>query len=235
LRLVSALHLFSLLSMISSFAISDQLASRLNFDKSSPKTHVESANAKFGSLEAPARSLILPPINNIILIGSKRQKRRLTRWLNDIAVVPKSYITLKAIEASGHTLTIKHSIAARLSSGRTIAPMTQKITNGEGDDILIIFDADMDDRGSHRVFGVNNELIEFNAIQNLYHELAHAMHQMKGTWRYFASEKQTIEEENEFRKDLAVINDEPVRLRYRTKGAMINKLASGGIGYRLPE
>jgi hypothetical protein len=33
-------------------------------------------------------------------------------------------------------------------------------------------------------------LIEYTAIQNLYHELAHAMHMMKGSWCYFASEKQ---------------------------------------------
>ena len=174
------------------------------------------------------------PISNIVLMGTDQQKKRLTRWLNDIFVVPKGMSTLEAIEATGHTLTIKHSVAARLSSGRTIAPMTQNLTNGIGDDILIIFDADMDDRGTHRVFGVANELIEFNAIQNLYHELAHAMHQMQGTWRYFASEKQAIEEENEFRIDLAEINGEKPRLRFRTRGVSISTLGEGRLGYKLP-
>lgn len=174
------------------------------------------------------------PIANIILEGSLKQKRKLIRWLNDIAVVPKGWETLKAIEMSGHTLTIKHSLAARLSSGRTIAPMTQNITNGTGDSVLIIFDASMEDRGSHRVFGAKNELIEFNAIQNLYHELAHARHQMQGTWRYFASEKQAIEEENHFRIDLAKINGEQPRLRYHTKGVLISTIGSGGLGYQLP-
>jgi hypothetical protein len=157
----------------------------------------------------------------------------MTRWLNDIAVVSKGYKTLKAIEKSGHTLTIKHSVAARLSSGRTIAPMTRNLTNGVGDDILIIFDADMEDRGTHRVFSAANELIEFNAIQNLFHELAHAMHQMQGTWRYFASEEQAIEEENEFRIDLAKINGEKPRLRYRTRGVAIKSISAGGLGYAL--
>ena len=47
------------------------------------------------------------------------------------------------------------------------------------------------------------ELIEYTAVQTLYHELAHAMHMMNGTWRYFASERQAIEEENIFRRELA--------------------------------
>ena len=87
--------------------------------------------------------------------------------------------------------------------------------------------------GTHRVYGVNNQLIEFNALQNLYHELAHAMHQMQGTWRYFASEKQAIEEENEFRIDLANINGEKPRLRYRTHGIPINTVGVAHLGYRL--
>ena len=47
------------------------------------------------------------------------------------------------------------------------------------------------------------QLIEYTAIQNLYHELAHAKHMMAGTWRYFDSERQAIEEENIFRRELA--------------------------------
>ena len=49
------------------------------------------------------------------------------------------------------------------------------------------------------------ELIEYTAIQNLYHKLAHAMHMMNGTWRYFVSESQAIEVENVFRRQLAQI------------------------------
>ncbi len=173
------------------------------------------------------------PVSNIVLQGAKRQKQRLTRWLNEIALVPKGYATLQTIANSGHTLTIRHSEAARLSSGRTIAPMTRNITNGKGESVSIIFDADMEDRGTHRVFGLRNELIEFNALQNLYHELAHAMHQMQGTWRYFASEKQAIEEENQFRIDLADINGEKPRLRYHTNGVSITSVASGGLGYTI--
>jgi hypothetical protein len=58
-------------------------------------------------------------------------------------------------------------------------------------------------------------LLEYTAIQNLYHELAHAMHMTKGSWRYFASEKQAIEEENIFRRDLALMQNTPVMERWR--------------------
>ncbi len=205
----------------------NQLATELEISASEITTH-----KKFTSNHS-RKTFNSLPIKNVILVGTKKQKQRLKRWLNDISVIPKGYITLQAIEKTGHTLTIKHSDAARLSSGRTIAPMTQKITNGTGDDITIIFDADMDDIGTHRVFGVANELIEFNAQQNLYHELAHAMHLMQGTWRYFASEKQAIEEENEFRVDWAKMNGEKPRLRYHTNGVLITTIGSGGIGYKM--
>lgn len=109
------------------------------------------------------------------------------------------------------------------------------LTNGVVEDILIIFDATMEDRGTHRVFGTHDELIEFNAQQNLFYELAHAMHKMQGTWRYFDSEGQAIEEENEFRIDLAKINKEKPRLRYDVKGILISNTYSGGIGYQLAQ
>ena len=142
-------------------------------------------------------------IQNISLIGSKQQTQRFIYWLDEIATTQKGRDTLAAIVRSGHTLTIQHSIKARLSAGRTIAPMTENLINKKGESVTIIFDADMPDAGSHRVYNRHFELIEFTALQNLYHELAHAMHQMQGTWRYFASEDQAIEEENIFRAELA--------------------------------
>lgn len=181
------------------------------------------------------RSFNQLPINNIVLVGTRKERQKLKRWLHDIAVVPVGYRTLKRIEASGHILTLKHSGAARLSSGRTIAPMTRDLINGKGADVTIIFDAKMSDSGSHRVFSAKSELIEFNAQQNLFHELAHAMHQMQGTWRYFDSEGQAIEEENKFRIDLAEINKAKANLRYFTKGVHISKVGLGGIGYPLNE
>ena len=88
----------------------------------------------------------------------------------------------------------------------------------------------MPDTGSHRVYNRRFELIEFTALQNLYHELAHAMHQMQGTWRYFASEDQAIEEENIFRAELAQKkqhkeeqNKQLAALRFGKDGEPINR------------
>jgi len=56
------------------------------------------------------------------------------------------------------------------------------------------------------VYNGERELIIYTAVENLFHELAHARHKMNGTWRYFYSEEQSIEEENIFRRELAVLN-----------------------------
>ncbi len=157
----------------------------------------------------------------INIIAPDQNKKRLLAWLDQIAQVDKGRQTLLAIILSGHQLTIKHSAIATLSAGRTIAPMTDDLINGKGASVTIIFDMNIPDSGSHQVYDDNIRLIEFNAIQNLYHELAHAMHQMNGTWRYFASEKQAIEEENIFRRELAISKGKTPKLRYGKFGVLI--------------
>lgn len=156
--------------------------------------------------------------SNIILEGTEKQQRKLKFWLQRISLHPHGYKTLEAIAKSDHQLTIAHSDAARMSAGRTIAPMTMDLSNGVGASVKIIFDANMPHSGTHWVFGMRNELVEFSAVVNLYHELAHAMHQMQGTWRYFASERQAIEEENIFRLEMARSQGEVPILRGRTRG-----------------
>jgi hypothetical protein len=82
----------------------------------------------------------------------------------------------------------------------------------------------MDDIGTHMVYNGKKELIEYTAVQNLYHELAHAMHMMNGTWRYFASERQAIEEENIFRRQLAKIQGRTPTQRFRKSGVLISEV-----------
>ena len=154
----------------------------------------------------------------ITLEGTTQEKRNLLRWLKRIVSIAKGHDTLLSIIKSGNRLTIKHSPAARLSAGRTIAPMTYDLINGTGADVTIIFDALMPDEGAYRVFDRHNAVIEFTAVQNLYHELAHAMHKMQGTWRYFASEEQAIEEENLFRRQLALAQGKVPTQRYDVRG-----------------
>jgi hypothetical protein len=158
---------------------------------------------------------------NIHLIGTSYQIARLAGWLDLIARVPKGRATLQRIAASGHRLVIRHADYALLSAGRTLAPMTENLINGKGESVSILFCAHIDDRGSHMVFNDRQELIEFTAVQNLYHELAHAMHQMNGTWRYFDSEGQAIEEENIFRRQLAILEGKPPTERFRKAGIRI--------------
>ena len=166
---------------------------------------------------------------NIVLRGSPEQIIKPTRWLDHIWMVPKGYQTLKAIADSNHELTIRHADYALHSAGRTAASMTLDLINGVGDSVEIIFDTRIDDHGSHMVYNTRNELIEYTAIQNLYHELAHAMHMMNGSWRYFASERQAIEEENIFRSQLAQKHGSTPTQRYRANGIPISDLTDASV------
>jgi hypothetical protein len=144
-------------------------------------------------------SRYLIPGRGIELQGTAEQIIRISAWLDTIANVPHGQATLEAILNSGNRLTIRHSSWALMASGRTLAPMSDNLTNGRGEDVEILFDARIPDQGSHQVFDRSGEPIEFTAVQNLFHELVHARHQVSGSWRYWDSEGQAIEEENRFR------------------------------------
>jgi hypothetical protein len=161
---------------------------------------------------------------NIVLKGHPDHIIKFTRWLDQIMLVPKGFQTLKSIADSGHELVIEHADIARISAGRTQGPMTMNLINGVGESVHIIFDARMDDIGTHMVYNGKKELIEYTAVQNLYHELAHAMHMMNGTWRYFASERQAIEEENIFRRQLAKMQGRTPTQRFRKNGVLISEV-----------
>jgi hypothetical protein len=161
---------------------------------------------------------------NIVLKGHPDHIIKFTRWLDQIMLVPKGFQTLKSIADSGHELVIEHADVARISAGRTQGPMTMNLINGVGESVHIIFDARMDDIGTHMVYNGRKELIEYTAVQNLYHELAHAMHMMNGTWRYFASERQAIEEENIFRRQLAKMQGRTPTQRFRKSGVLISEV-----------
>ena len=147
----------------------------------------------------------------IKLQASPRNVIRVSAWLDDIFSIPHGRDTINAIVASGNHLIIRDSSWALGSSGRTLAPVSKNLTNGQGEDVEILFDARIPDKGSHQVYDQHGNPIEFTAVQNLFHELAHAKHLMNGTWLYFDSEGQAIQEENIFRRQLALHQglDEP--------------------------
>jgi hypothetical protein len=158
---------------------------------------------------------------NISLHGTPQQIKNLRKWIAQIASIPKGLDTLIQIQNSGHKLFIFHSTYAMVSSGRTSAPVSQNLINGVGESVDIHFNANIPDQGSHRVMDTAGHPIEYTAAQNLYHELAHALHMMKGSWRYFKSERQAIEEENIFRQQLARQQQKPYHERVYVGGIPI--------------
>jgi hypothetical protein len=170
---------------------------------------------------SPAEDTELSYGFGIVLRGNLFEVMRFKRWLDRIARVPKGIDTLWVISASRHQLTIEHSRYSVLSSGRTQAPMTMNLVNGVGEDVTIKFNAYIPDQGSHRVFDTLGRPIEFTALQNLYHELAHAMHKMTGTWLYFRSERSAIEEENIFRRQLAELEHGEFHKRFLIDGEAV--------------
>ena len=145
--------------------------------------------------------------NAIVVEATPGRIMRISAWLDTIFSVPHGRQTLQAILDSGNELIIRHSAWALEASGRTLAPVTANLTNGRGADVVILFDARIPEQGSHWVFDAQQQRIEFTAVQNLFHELAHAKHLTNGTWRYFDSEAQAIAEENTFRQQFSEKSD----------------------------
>lgn len=158
---------------------------------------------------------------NISLHGTPEQIKKLRKWIAQIAAVPKGLDTLIQIQNSGHKLFIFHSSFSMVSAGRTSAPVSENLINGKGESVDIYFNADIPDQGSHQVLDNSRQPIEYTAAQNLYHEFAHAYHMMKGTWMYFKSEDQAIQEENSFRQQLAKIQHRPYHERVYVSGLPI--------------
>ena len=158
---------------------------------------------------------------SISLHASKKQVEKMRRWLSEIASVPKGLETLQAIDRSGHKLIITHSFYSIISSGKASAPMSSALIDGRGESVDIYFNFDIPDAGTHLVFDTHRRPIEYTAVQNLYHELAHAMHMMLGTWRYAHSERQAIMEENEFRRQQGDTANKRATKRYFVSGEPI--------------
>lgn len=164
-------------------------------------------------------------ITNIELNGNILHIAKFKYWLNEISKIPIGKETLKIIIDSPHSLTITSKKAARVSAGRTIASMTEALTNGKGENVEIWFDGSIPERGSHMVYNSHKELVEYTAVENLFHELVHARHKMKGTWLYFDSEGQAIAEENVFRSQYNTTHGKPPNERTYKTGVPIEAVA----------
>jgi hypothetical protein len=114
---------------------------------------------------------------------------------------------------SQKTLLIVHdkssiSVGGYASAIRTTSDVFRP---GVGADARIRFRFDMPDHGTHLVSAYNNQMIPFTALDILFHEMVHTKHIMSGTFARGNSERQAIEEENEFRKEREETKDWPER------------------------
>lgn len=151
---------------------------------------------------------------SITIEAPNHLKSRIEGWMSIIASYSSGRETIAAIEECANPVRIVHNASARISAGRTAAPLSSNLTNGVGMPAEIMFDATIEKRGSHYTFDQNGHDLEFTAVQNLFHELSHARHYACGTYRYFDGEGQAIEDENRFRREQQIASGaSPIRLR----------------------
>ncbi|MBX2878728.1 MAG: type III secretion system effector protein [Granulosicoccus sp.] len=156
------------------------------------------------------------------LDGAPAQIAKISRWLDKIYQLPIGRQTIDAIMESQNRLIVRHSTYALVASGRTSAPVTRHLSDGVGEDVVILFDARIPDEGSHHVYDSHRQPIAFNALHNLFHELSHANHMLNGSWLYFDSEGQAIREENVFRRQLAeMLGLDKIELRVGQRGRQV--------------
>ncbi len=158
---------------------------------------------------SPAVALALP----IQVIGTAGQAPRVQSWLNLIGRTPIGRQYLQAVTAGPRRLQIVHSFYARSSAGKTLLPMTTATSDGRGvNDIQIEMDLTIPFEGSCRVLGADGGKVAFPAPVNLFHELSHAYHGMKGDTKAMF-EVQAIIDENVFRAQYAALTKRPMPAR----------------------
>lgn len=143
----------------------------------------------------------------LYICGEDRHLRRLESWIVTVRGLSIGADTLDHISNSGHKLLIMHSAPSLGAGGKTLAPLSSRLTNGIGADAVIQMNLDMPEQGSHLVSNRHKTLIPFTAIQNFFHELSHARHKMNGQWRIYDSEGQAIDDENLFRQQEGLLNN----------------------------
>lgn len=132
--------------------------------------------------------------------GDIEHAETLQAWLDEIHETSVGQKVLKKINESPNRLLIRHSTYSVLTAGKTLAPLTFNLTNGIGEDVVIEMNFNIPEQGSHIVRGLlSRDYIPFTAVQNLFHELVHAKHKMRGTLEIIRIEEQAIKEENIFR------------------------------------
>lgn len=142
--------------------------------------------------------------HQIILKGPDKYLMRMINWLDEVQKTPIGKQTFQKIAECNNELLIYHDENAILGAGFTGAQKTTYdiFRPGIGADSYIRFDFRIPNTGSHRV-STGDSLIEYTAVQNIFHELVHAKHKNCGTFSRYNGEAQAIHEENIFRSQQA--------------------------------
>jgi len=133
-------------------------------------------------------------------------EKRIDTWLKKIARTPSGYHMLLRIANARHPIYLVHSSDSLRSAGKSLSPATTALMDGRGVWARIEFAFDMPETGSHLLYDCQGNQIEWPAIVNFYHELSHAAHAVWGTTEV-RMERQAMRDENQFREELAAIDD----------------------------
>jgi len=144
-------------------------------------------------------------IDDFISVTSLSQKN-LEKMVQFIRKIKESELGEKLfaeMKSCGKKLIINDDKSSLSGGGYTGATngSSSAVFDGRGLDAKIRFRFDQPELGSHLVWTRENQQIPFTYIDNLYHELVHAKHNMCGTLSMYSSEHQAIEEENQFRRE----------------------------------
>jgi hypothetical protein len=152
---------------------------------------------------------------------SQTQLARVHEWLTEVAKTKIGNETLEKIESCGNTVYLRHKPESLAAGGTTEIELSRKMRNGEGVDAHIAMHLGIPDSGSHVVYDINHNEISFNALENFFHELAHARHAACGTLNIFNTEGQAIADENRFRLERANALGVPAQKRAFVEGKQI--------------
>lgn len=160
--------------------------------------------------------------HKIAIKGPEQYLMKMIMWLNEVQKIPIGDKTFQTIAECENEILIYHDENAILGAGFTGAQKTtfDIFRPGVGADSYIRFDFRIPNTGSHRV-STGDSLIEYTAVQNVFHELVHAKHKNCGSFSRTNGEAQAIYEENIFRKQQAKILNVPFTKKrdYRTMSA----------------
>ncbi len=164
------------------------------------KTHLSLLFLCIGASLAEAKI----PANITLETQNPLQEERVIQALTKLRDFPVGALLLEEIAQSPHQLRIRHNPYSLSSVGKTLLPLTRKLSNGTGDSATIEMHLDIPEEGSHLVSECTKGWIPFTFLQNLAHELRHARDGMTGKFVGHRYELDAVETENQLRLEMGI-------------------------------